>query len=225
MMKRLDGQALIFDLDGVLIDSSAVIDRNWRYWAEAQGLDVDELRRVLHGRRMVEIVRMVAPHLDAEAETARLSAREARDTDGLVRIEGAARLIRSLPERAWAVATSGNRETATTRLRYAGLPVPAVLVTADDVARGKPDPQAYLLAAGRLGVSPPECIVVEDAPAGVEAALAAGMRVIAVATTHPPEALARADAVAARLLDIQVSAADELRVTVTRRLPTARNSR
>jgi sugar-phosphatase len=214
MMKRLDGQALIFDLDGVLIDSSAVIDRNWRYWAEAQGLDVDELRRVLHGRRMVEIVRMVAPHLDAEAETARLSAREARDTDGLVRIEGAARLIRSLPERAWAVATSGNRETATTRLRYAGLPVPAVLVTADDVARGKPDPQAYLLAAGRLGVSPPECIVVEDAPAGVEAALAAGMRVIAVATTHPPEALARADAVAARLLDIQVSAADELRVTV-----------
>jgi sugar-phosphatase len=197
-------QAIIFDLDGVLVDSWAVIERCWRTWAGEHGLDGDQVVRVAQGQRMVEVIRSVAPHLDADAEAARQSAREAAATEGLVRIEGAGRLLRSLPEDAWAVATSGARVTATARLRYAGLPRPSVLITSDDVSRGKPDPQVYLLAAERLGVQPEHCLVVEDAPVGVASARAAGMRVIAVATTHPPEALTAADAVAARLADIHI---------------------
>ena len=147
----------------------------------------------------------MAPYLDAEAEAARLAAEEARETNGLVRIEGAIQLVRSLPEGRWAVATSGTREIAATRLAYAGLPMPAVLVTADDVERGKPDPEAYMLAAERLGMPPERCIVIEDAPTGIAAALAAGMRVVAVATTFPRDELGEATVVVRRLSDIRVS--------------------
>jgi sugar-phosphatase len=203
-MQPLVCEAVIFDLDGVLIDSSAVIERCWRQWAVEHGLDGDRVVRAAQGQRMVEVIRSVAPHLDAEVEAQRQARREVAETEGLVRIEGAGRLTCSLPQGAWAVATSANRVTATARLRYAGLPIPSVLVTADDVSCGKPDPQVYLLAAGWLGVRPERCLVVEDAPVGVKGARAAGMQVVAVATTHPPEALAGADAVAARLADIHI---------------------
>jgi sugar-phosphatase len=204
-MNQLTCDAVIFDLDGVLVDSIAVVERTWRRWAKAHSLDFEAIMRVAHGRRAVETIRVVAPHLDAETEAARLTAEEAHETNGLVRIEGAVHLRRALPEGRWAVATSGTREIAATRLAYAGLPVPAVLVTAEEVQRGKPDPEAYVLAAARLGASPERCVVVEDAPAGIEAAQAAGMLVVAVAATHPCEALAGADAVAERLSDIQAS--------------------
>ena len=221
-MTQFQCRAVIFDLDGVLIDSSAVIRRQWRRWIAAHGLDPDPTTDVMHGQRLVEIVRQVAPHLDAEAEAARVAAWEAADTDGLRQIEGAAGLARTLPRDAWAVVTSGNRPTALTRLRFAGLPVPDVLVTADDVPRGKPHPEPYLLAAQGLGIPPADCVVIEDAPAGVQAARAAGMRVVAVATSHAPEVLGEADAIAARLLDIQIAAPSQacgpsgalLRVTV-----------
>jgi sugar-phosphatase len=203
-MRQLECEAIIFDLDGVLIDSSAVIERSWRLWAGERDLDEAEVLRLTPGRRMIEVVRRLAPHLDAEAEARRLAAREAADTDGLREVEGAVGLIRSLPPGVWAVATSGSRTTALARLRFAGLPVPEVLITADDVTRGKPDPQAYLLAAEGLGVSPAGCVVVEDAPAGIQAARAARMRVIAVVTTHAPQALAGADALVDSLLDIHV---------------------
>jgi sugar-phosphatase len=203
-MRQLECEAIIFDLDGVLIDSSAVIERSWRLWAGERDLDEAEVLRLTPGRRMIEVVRRLAPHLDAEAEARRLAAREAADTDGLREVEGAVGLIRSLPPGVWAVATSGSRTTALARLRFAGLPVPKVLITADDVTHGKPDPQAYLLAAERLGLSPAGCVVVEDAPAGIQAARAAGMRVIAVATTHAPQVLAGADALVDCLLDIHV---------------------
>jgi len=203
-MKQLQCDAVIFDLDGVLVDSMVVIERHWRQWAIQHNFDAAEIMRVAHGRRTVETIRLVAPHLDAEVEAARFEAGEAFDTDGLVRIDGAARLVRSLPRSSWAVATSGTRDVAMTRLRHTGLPMPTVLVTADDVKRGKPDPEAYLLASERLGVAPEGCVVVEDAPAGVEAAHAAGMRVIAVATTHAQEKLESADTVVARLSDIQI---------------------
>jgi sugar-phosphatase len=203
-MRQLQCNAIIFDLDGVLIDSSAVIERSWRLWAGERGLDEAQVLRLAPGRRMIEIVRRLAPDLDAEAETRRLAAREAADTHGLLEIEGAAGLTRLLPPGAWAVATSGSRTTAMARLRFAGLPVPHVLITADDVTRGKPDPQAYLLAAEGLAVAPAGCVVVEDAPAGVQAARAAGMRVIAVATTHARQALAQADAIVDRLLNIRI---------------------
>jgi len=202
--KEMLCKAVIFDLDGVLIDSSVVVQRQWRRWIAARGLDPGQVANVMHGRRLVEIVRHVAPHLDAEREAARLAAQEAADTDGLREIEGASALVRSLPPGTWAVVTSGNRATALTRLRFASLPVPGVLITADDVTRGKPQPDAYLLAAEQLGIPPTGCVVVEDTPAGVQAARAAGMCVIAVTSTHAPGALEAADAIAACLLDIQI---------------------
>jgi sugar-phosphatase len=203
-MKQLDCQAIIFDLDGVLIDSSVVIRRQWRRWATEHGLDPDRTLNVMHSHRLVEIVRHVAPHLDAEREAVRLAAWEAADADGLRVIKGAMGLVRSLPRGAWAVATSGHPPTALARLRYARLPVPDVLVTSDDVTRGKPHPEPYLRAAEGLGIPPVGCVVIEDAPAGVAAARAAEMRVIAVTTTHAADDLVEADVIAARLSDIQV---------------------
>jgi sugar-phosphatase len=204
-MNRLTCDAVIFDMDGVLVDSTAVVERTWRRWAEAHGFDFGEIMRVAHGRRAVETIRIVAPHLDAEVEAARLAAEEACDTDGLVRIEGAVQLVCSLPEGRWAVATSGTQEIAMPRLAYAGVPQPAVLVAADDVERGKPGPEAYVLAAERLGVPPERRIVIEDAPTGIAAARAAGMRVVALATTFPCDELGEATVVVRRLSDIRVS--------------------
>jgi sugar-phosphatase len=204
-MDQLTCNAVIFDLDGVLVDSTTVVERTWRRWAKVHSLDFEAIMHLAHGRRAVETIRIMAPYLDAEAEAARLAAEEARETNGLVRIEGAIQLVRSLPEGRWAVATSGTREIAATRLAYAGLPMPAVLVTADDVERGKPDPEAYMLAAERLGMPPERCIVIEDAPTGIAAALAAGMRVVAVATTFPRDELGEATVVVRRLSDIRVS--------------------
>lgn len=205
-MNRLTCQAVIFDIDGVLVDSTALVERTWRRWAAAHGLDFEVVLQVAHGRPARDTVRLAAPHLDFEAEAARLAAEEAHEVDGLVRIEGAVQLVSSLPKSRWAVVTSGTREIATTRLTFAGVTIPAVLITADDVERGKPDPQAYTLAAERLGVSPESCIVIEDAPAGIQGAQAAGMDVIAVVTTHPREALQDADVTVGRLVDVRASA-------------------
>lgn len=194
--------ALLFDLDGVLVDSLAVIERHWKRWAMSRGLEVSRVLEVAPGRPTVETIRLAAPHVDAEREAAELTAAEAPDTDGLVAIDGALELVTSLPPQAWAVITSGIRITAVTRLTHAGLPVPEVLVSADDVSRGKPDPEGYLTAARRLGVAASECVVVEDTPAGLAAARAAGMRAVGVAFQFEREELAGADAVVDRLTDV-----------------------
>jgi sugar-phosphatase len=203
-MMKWDCDAVLFDLDGVLVDSAVCVERHWRRWAAEHGLDSEEIMRFAHGRPTVETIRLVAPHLPAELEAARLDASEAFDTDGVVEVLGAAKLLRSLPRNAWAIATSGTRDTALTRLRHTGLPLPAVLITAGDVKRGKPDPEAYLLAAAKLDVTPERCVVVEDAPAGIEAGHAAGMRVVALATTHSHAELSAADVTAAQLADVRV---------------------
>jgi sugar-phosphatase len=210
-MTEWDCDAVLFDLDGVLVDSAMCVERHWRRWAAEHSLDGDEVMGFVHGRPTVETIRLVAPHLPAEAEAARLNANEAFDTEGVVAILGAARLVRSIPRNAWAIATSGTRDTALTRLQHTGLPVPSVLITADDVKRGKPDPEAYLLAATELDVAPARCVVVEDAPAGISAGQAAGMRVVALVTTHSRAALGEADAIAARLAAIQISPSDRRR--------------
>jgi len=201
-MTHLRCDAVLFDLDGVLVNSTECVERHWRRWAVEHLLDLDEIMRVAHGRPTVETIRLVAPHVPAEEEAARLNAAEAFDTDGVAAVEGAAQLVRVLPEDAWAIVTSGTRDTARTRLRHTGMPMPSVLITADDVKRGKPNPEAYLLAAARLDVGPETCVVIEDAPAGIRAARAAGMRVIAVATTHSQAELGEADVRAKRLTDI-----------------------
>jgi sugar-phosphatase len=207
-MTEWDCDAVLFDLDGVLVDSAACVERHWRRWAAEHGLDSEEIMRFAHGRPTVETIRLVAPHLPAELEAARLDASEAFDTDGVVAILGAAELLRSLPRNVWAIATSGTRDTAVTRLGHTGLPLPAVLITADDVKRGKPNPEAYLLAAAKLDVAPERCVVVEDAPTGIKAAHAAAMRVVALATTHSQAELSAADVTAAQLADVQISPSD-----------------
>jgi len=186
---RLDCAAVLFDLDGTLVDSSRCVQHVWGTWCARHGIDSAELFRVSHGRRNHETVALVAPHLDVECEIADLVQAEEACRDGLVPIPGAPDLIAALPAQRWAVVTSAWRRLAELRLRAVGLPRPRVLITADDVTLGKPDPEGYLRAAHDLGVEPADCVVVEDAPAGLEAARAAGMRAIALCTTFNSDQL------------------------------------
>ena len=208
-------KAILFDLDGVLINSSSVVERHWERWAISHDVSFKHVMEVAHGRTSAEIIRLVAPHLDAEQEGRNREAAEGIDTEGLEVYASAYDLLRGLPVGSWAVVTSGNLQTATTRLRYGDFTPPSILITADDVRRGKPEPEAYLLAAQGLGVPPEQCVVIEDAPAGIEAAHAAGMHTIAVATTHPPKALSKADIIAFELTSVLVKKeGKQLRVIV-----------
>lgn len=208
-MIQIKCNAVIFDLDGVLINSSVCIELHWQQWAEKHNLDLNKIMEVAHGRPTIETMRLIAPHLPTKEEAAQFEAAEALDTAGVVVIEGAAPLLNSLPTESWAIATSGTYVVATARLRHTKLPVPRILVTADDVTHGKPNPEPYLLAAKRLGLSPAECIVFEDAPAGIEAAKSAGMRVIAIASTHSQDQLTMADSIIERLVDIKITNSED----------------
>jgi sugar-phosphatase len=212
----LSCDAVLFDLDGVLVDSAEVVERTWRRWAGRHGLDPADVIRAAHGRRTIETVRLLAPHLAADDEVAALAASESTETDGVYEVPGARELLESLPPRSWAVVTSGIRPVAELRLRHTQLPTPPVLVTADEVRHGKPHPEGYLTAAARLGVDPARCIVVEDTPPGIDAAHAGGMRVVAVASTYEPEALATADALVPALgwLRVERSGHAGLRLTL-----------
>lgn len=203
--------AILFDLDGVLVDSTKSVEREWRVWAKEHGIDGDAVMAIAHGVRSREVIKAVAPHLDAEMEALKLENREASD-DGLVVMPGAIELVHSIPKDSWGVVTSGTRRLASARLRLAGVPDPKVLVAADDVSNGKPHPEPYLKGAVRLGVKPEECVVIEDAPAGIQAAHAAGMKAIGLASTYPGAALTEADAVIQRLNQIRVAVEGERRL-------------
>ncbi len=207
--------AILFDLDGVLVDSTRSVTRQWRLWAEEHSIDPDQTVSIAHGRRSIEVIRILAPHLDAEKETVRLEAREAADLEGVEVMPGAADLLRSIPDGRWCVVTSGTRRLATSRLHLANLPIPKVLVSADDVVQGKPHPEPYLKGAELLGMKPQDCLVIEDAPFGIEAAHAGGMKAIALPTTFPAEELKSADAIAEKLAQIEVAVSgNELTVTI-----------
>jgi len=195
-------RAILFDLDGVLVDSAECVEKTWREWATRYRMDPEHVIALAHGRRAIETVRLVAPQLIAEAELASLAANEATTSEGVYEIMGARELLELLPAGKWGVVTSGIRAVAEFRLRYTRLPVPSVMICADEIARGKPDPEGYLNAAARLGHSGADCLVIEDAPAGIEAAHAAGMRAIAITSTYPCERLTMADAVVERLTDL-----------------------
>ena len=197
--------AILFDLDGVLVDSTRSVDRQWRKWAQENNLEPDAVVRAAHGRRTIETVRQVAPHLNAEAEMRKIERQEVEDTDGVVVMPGAADLLRSIPDGRWCVVTSGTRLLATGRLRVANLPTPGIMVSADDVTKGKPDPEPYLKGAKLLGTKPEECLVIEDAPAGVRAAHAGKMKVIAITSTFPKAELKEADALVRSLDQIEVT--------------------
>jgi sugar-phosphatase len=196
--------AILFDLDGVLLDSTRVVAQQYTVWALEQGLDPETVMKAAHGVRTVEVIRRVAPHLNAEAETRKIELREA-EASGIVAMSGAVELLNSIPKGRWCVVTSGTRFLATTRMCKFGVPVPDVLVTADDVTRGKPDPEPYRKAAELLRVTPAECVVIEDAPAGIRSAHGAGMRVISLPSTYPVDELKEADAIVSGLPMIKVS--------------------
>ena len=207
MMDRFGCVAVLFDLDGVLVDSTASIERTWRIWAGRHGLDAARIVEFAHGRRSEETLRSFASHLDADAEARELERIELDDAANVLKVEGASDLLAALPAESLAIVTSGTRAIATARMRHTGLPVPRVVVSADDVENGKPDPECYLKAADLLGVAPESCVVVEDAPPGIRAARLAGMAVVAVATTHPASELSEADAVARALNDLRLGEA------------------
>jgi mannitol-1-/sugar-/sorbitol-6-phosphatase len=195
--------AILFDLDGVLLDSTRVVAQQYTIWANEHGLDPVQVLKASHGVRTIEVIRRFAPRLDAEAETRKIEAREVAATD-VTAMPGALELLGSIPEGRWCVVTSGGRYLATTRMQRFGVPIPKILVTADDVKHGKPDPEPYRKGAELLRANPVECVVVEDAPAGIRAAHAAGMKVISLPTTYPVSELHEADAIVSALPKIKV---------------------
>lgn len=212
--------AVLFDIDGTLVDSTPAVNRSWSAWAGDHGLDAERVLAVCHGRRSTDTIADVLPGISEEglaAEAADLERRESSDMDGVTALPGAADLLAAVsalsPVR-WAAVTSGPRALMTARLRAAGLPEPEVLVTAEDVAVGKPDPEGYRQAASALRVDPARCLVVEDAPAGLAAGRAAGGGVLAVATSHPREELvalppsAAPDALVSNLTGVHVEKTD-----------------
>ena len=212
-------QALLFDLDGVLVDSRVVVERTWRLWAERHQLDPVALLQIAHGRRTRDTLEEAAPELATDAEVAWLDTTEFHDREGLIEVPGAKALLSRLPRDRWAVVTSCNRDLAAIRLTSAGLPLPDVLVTSEAVARGKPAPDGYLLGAKHLGYDPAVCLVFEDAPAGVAAGRAAGARVLGLTTSHTTKDLLGADATVPDLSSIRVQA-DDSGLVVTIAAPT-----
>jgi sugar-phosphatase len=180
--------AVLFDMDGTLVDSRQAMERIWRRWAAKHGLDAERLLAVAQGRRSIDTVRDFATEgMDLAAEAAAIDAAEVADTDGVVAIAGASALLAQLPRERWAVVTSAGPALAQSRLGAAGLPMPPLLITSLDVAHGKPDPQGYRLAAERLGTTADQCLVFEDAPAGIAAGQRAGADVVAItAARHRP---------------------------------------
>ncbi|WP_410015567.1 HAD-IA family hydrolase [Sodalis sp. C49] len=177
--------AFLFDMDGTLLNSIASAERVWSRWAARHGLDVATFLPTIHGVRSVETIRRLnLPGVDPEAEARAITQAEIEDTDGIVPIAHAPDFLAALPPDRWAIVTSAPRELALRRLRAAGLRVPALLISAEDVVRGKPAPDCYLMAADRLGVDAGRCLVFEDAPAGIAAAEAAGARVVVITATH-----------------------------------------
>lgn len=175
--------ALLFDLDGVLINSTPAVARVWSKWAIEHGFNPEEVVARAHGRPSLTTVREYLPHADHEVENREVERREIEDLEGVVPLPGSLALLGSLPENRWTIVTSCTRALAEVRIRAAGLPLPARMITSNDITHGKPDPEPYLKAASLLGFPSDECVVVEDVPAGIRAGKAAQAKVIAFRTT------------------------------------------
>jgi sugar-phosphatase len=182
-MTRITCSALLFDLDGVLINSTPAVARVWQRWAMEHGFDPEEVTRHAHGRPSIATIREYLPGSNYELENREVERREIEDLAGVVVWPGAAGLLDSLPPDRWTIVTSCTRPLAEARLQAAGLPVPRLMVTANDITQGKPHPEPYLKGASRLGFPAPDCIVLEDVPAGIVAGKSSGARVIALKTT------------------------------------------
>ena len=180
-----DFAAFLFDMDGTILTSIKAAERVWSDWARSHGLDVEAFLPTIHGKRTEDTIRNLnLPGVDPAAEARRITLAEIDDVAGIEAIEGVAAFLDSLPPQRWAIVTSAPRALAEARIVAAGLPLPAVLVAAEDVQRGKPAPDPFLLGAQKLGVNPQDCLVFEDTPIGLAAADAAGMDSIVVTATH-----------------------------------------
>jgi sugar-phosphatase len=185
---------VLFDLDGVLVDSTPAVARVWAWWARKHGFDPDEVTRNAHGKPSIATISELLPDADHEAENDEVERREIEDVEGVIPLPGAMELLQALPQEKWAIVTSCTRALAGVRIRAAGLLKPKHLVTSSDVLRGKPDPEPYLKGAQLLGVAAKDCLVLEDAPAGIRAGKAAGARVLALRTTASDAELQEAGA-------------------------------
>jgi sugar-phosphatase len=187
-------RALLFDMDGVLVDSTPAVARVWTAWAAKFGLDPDEVVRQAHGRPSIATIRELLPDADHVAEDQAVEKAEIEDIVDIVALPGTKQLLQGLTLDSFAVVTSATRALAVVRIEAAGLPVPEHLITSNDITRGKPDPEPYLRGAAALGVPPADCLVIEDAPAGIRSGKAAGARVLALRTTTSDDELLRAGA-------------------------------
>ncbi|MFJ7106197.1 HAD-IA family hydrolase [Pseudomonas sp. NPDC098740] len=177
--------AFLFDMDGTVLNSIAAAERIWAAWALRHGVDVDSFLPTIHGVRAIDTInRLALPGVDAEVEAAFITEAEIEDVEGIIEVPGAANFLKSLPANQWAIVTSAPKALALRRMAAAGIPEPLVMVTAEDVSAGKPDPAGYRLAAKRLGVEPADCLIFEDATVGILAAEAAGAGLIVVTATH-----------------------------------------
>ncbi len=210
-MTQVRCSALLFDMDGVLIDSTPAVARVWHKWAIEHGFNPAEVVSRAHGRPSLTTVREYLPGADYEAENREVERREIEDLEGVVPLPGAVDLLSSLPDDRWTIVTSCTRRLAEVRLRAAGLPIPQRMITSNDVANGKPHPEPYSKAATLLGFPPSDCIVIEDAPAGIKAGKAARARVIAFTTTVQSSEVrqASADWILNNCADIRVIDAKE----------------
>jgi mannitol-1-/sugar-/sorbitol-6-phosphatase len=191
---EIETRGILFDLDGVLVDSTPAVARCWARWAVQYGFNADEVVRQAHGRPSIVTLRELMPDGDYEEENRKMEEWEIADTDGVVPLPGVIGILRALPPDQWTIVTSCTPPLAEVRIRVAGLPRPQKIVTSGDVKRFKPDPDPYLKGAELLGLQPADCVVVEDAPAGIRAGRAAGSRVLALRTTEVDELLTAAGA-------------------------------
>jgi len=187
-------RALLFDMDGVLVDSTPAVARVWTTWASKFGFAPADVVRQAHGRPSIETIRELLPSADHHAEDLAIQKAEIEDLEDVVALPGATELVSALPADRFAVVTSATRALAVVRLRAAGFAIPKHLVTSSDIERGKPDPEPYLQGAQILGLSPAGCVVIEDAPAGIQSGKAAGSRALALRTTTADPALQAAGA-------------------------------
>jgi sugar-phosphatase len=193
-MTEIQAAALLFDLDGVLINSTPAVTRVWRRWALERGFDPEEVVSRAHGRPSLTTVREYLPNADHEAENREVERREIADLEGVVPLPGTLELLTSLPADRWTIVTSCTRPLAEVRIKAAGLPLPEKMITSNDITLGKPHPEPYLKGAAVLGFSAAQCVVFEDVPAGVRSGKAAGAGVIAFTTTFREPALRQAGA-------------------------------
>lgn len=195
MQDEIRCRGVLFDLDGVLVDSTPAVARVWSWWAREHGFtDPDEIVRIAHGRPSITTIRELLPNASHEDENKEVERREIEDTDGVIPLPGAVELLRNIPLQKWAIVTSCTRRLAEVRIAAAGLPKPKQMVTSNDIRLGKPNPEPYLKGARILGATGADCVVIEDAPAGIRAGKAAGAHVVALRTTAGDEELQEAGA-------------------------------